>query len=108
MLGSYDSRKIDRFEEECLFVSTASVTDSKLPYETAISHPAYNEGEIVIVEKYDDADAAQEGHVRWVATMTSDELPDQLLDRSDNNILEDMLDIVSGSEDWRVFKKGQE
>ena len=55
---NYESRSLGRYEEDNLFVSTALVTDSDDPYETAIAHPFYNEGTIVIVETYDSKDDA--------------------------------------------------
>lgn len=80
MMGNYDSRKIDRYEEDGLKISTAEVTDGNQPYETAVSHILYNDGEWVIVEDYETREEAQEGHDKWVKTMTTDVLPKELVD----------------------------
>ena len=80
MMDNYDDRKVDYFEDGDLRVSTASITDGSQPYETAIAHPEYNSGKYVIVEAYDNAQQAQARHDKWVALMTSDDLPDSLTD----------------------------
>ena len=80
MAGTYDSRAVGRDEFDWGFVSTARVNDGRRPFETAVEHTAYNGGRMVIVESYLTEDAAAKGHVRWVATMTADELPDALVD----------------------------
>ncbi len=80
MLGSYEDRKVDRYESENCLISTAAVTDGDSPYETAISHPSYNSGSWVIVAKYDSKEKAQTGHDEWVKTMTADPLPVMLVD----------------------------
>jgi len=82
MAGTHEQRKVDRFERDDLIVDTCSVTDSDDPYETAISHPDYNDGKWVIAETYKTADAAQEGHDKWVQIMTAPEIPAQLVDVS--------------------------
>jgi len=80
MMGNYETRKVDRYDGESLMVSTAAVTDGDYPFETAILHPDYNDGNHVIVEAYDDREAAQSGHDKWVKIMTGDPLPDKLRD----------------------------
>lgn len=87
MRFDYDKRKVDKFDDGTLFVSTALVYDNpdEMPYETAIRHPSYSNGEHVIVELYPDAVVAQKGHNKWVEMMTQDELPDKLMDVSQNN-----------------------
>lgn len=79
--GSYDKRKVARYDGDGWFVSTALVYDHEGPqYETAIVHPEYNGRNHVIVEVYPTKEKAEEGHERWVETMTDDELPDELVD----------------------------
>ena len=102
MIGSYDSRKIARFEKDKLFISTAFVTDSSQPYETAISHPAYNNNKLIIVEMYDTKEQAQKGHDNWVLIMTSEQLPKELKDVSTASIAE-FSDTLQGN-DWRNNK----
>ena len=75
MMGNYASRKVARFEKDDLMVSTCSVTDADKPYETAVAHPSYNDGKIVIVEDYNTVEEAQTGHDKWVKTMTAKKLP---------------------------------
>ena len=90
MMGNYDSRKLARYENpddpEHNFVSTARVTDSTQPYETGIFHPAFNHGNCIVVEQYDDRDEALAGHERWVAVMTAHQLPKSLKDVSTSDI----------------------
>ena len=82
MEGTYEDRVVGRLEEDGLLVSTAEVSDSLHPYETAVSHAEFNEGKLVIVEEYDSKDEAREGHKRWVEAMTGEVLPDKLSDVS--------------------------
>ena len=82
MRDNYEERKVDAYETEELFISTAMVTDADVPYETAVGHPAYNKGKLVIVETYDTKELAQVGHDRWVEKMTGNELPESLIDVS--------------------------
>lgn len=89
MLGNYDSRKVDRYEGgEGFFISTAYVCDSDKPYETAVAHPEYADGKIIIVECYDTKSEAQKGHDRWVKKMASEELPEELVDVSKSALTE--------------------
>lgn len=85
-IGNYQARKVDCYNDERLLVSTARVWDGSQPYETAIEHPEYNEGKMIIVEVYDDRDAAQEGHDRWVSLMTGDALPEKIQDCQNSTI----------------------
>ena len=100
---TYEQRKVDRYETEELFISTAHVIDSRKPYETAIAHPAYNEGAIVIVQMYDNIEDAQAGHDKWVQIMTADKLPDYLTDANDSE-LTDVKDKLVGKS-WRIKYK---
>ena len=75
-------RGVARFEQDGLFVDTCAISDSEQPYETAVGHPLYNSGELIIVEMYDTREDAAAGHVRWVETMTATELPTYLRDVS--------------------------
>lgn len=68
---NYEERRVARYEEDDLFISTCRVSDSTKPFETAVAHPKYNGGKIVIVELYNTEKEAQEGHARWVNTMSS-------------------------------------
>lgn len=103
MLGNYEERKVARYEKDGLMVSTAFVTDSRQPYETAICHPRYNDGEHIIVELYNDKESAQEGHDKWVNKMTSKKLPETLRDASSAEIAK-VTDVVEGK-GWRKYKR---
>ena len=70
MLDDYEERMVGRFEKAGLLVSTARVSDGQQPYETAVGHPEYNEGKLVIVEAYPDRATALFGHGKWVKMMT--------------------------------------
>lgn len=70
-----------RWEKGAMFVSTiGDVSDGECPYETAIKHPDYNDGHIIIVAKYDTEEAAIEGHIKWVDMMVSGNLPEEIKD----------------------------
>lgn len=80
------------------------MNDAAKPYETAVEHRDYNSGKMVIVETYDTKGEAAEGHARWVATMTTDVLPDKLVDRGLAGIAE-LYDALSGDNEWRIHKR---
>jgi hypothetical protein len=79
MALNYEQRKIARDEFDFGFVSTCSVTDSDHLYETGVKHKNYSNS-VIVVEGYDDEDAAKLGHEKWVKLMTSKDLPDSLTD----------------------------
>jgi hypothetical protein len=98
---NYDSRKVGRFDGgNGLFISTARVSDGRQPYETAVRHPDYNEGSLVIVEAYDSMEEAKQGHDRWTDAMTREPLPDVLQDCR-NAAISSFLDV----EDVRFPRK---
>ena len=86
-IGNYESRKVARYEKDDVFVDTCAVTDAEQPYETAVAHPQYNDGEIIIVELYDDIESARKGHAKWVKRMTSKKLPVSIEDKSTAQIV---------------------
>ncbi len=104
MMDDYDDRKIARHEKDDLLVSTAEVTDSGQPYETAVSHPKYNDDKIIIVEMYDTKAEAKRGHKRWVGKMTAKRLPKELRDVSTSGISQ-LCDVFHSDEDWRKREK---
>jgi len=63
-------------------VSTAQMFDTDNPYETAIKHPSYHDGEIIIVEEYATREQAERGHQKWLAIMRAPMLPATLEDVS--------------------------
>ena len=86
-MGNYEARKVDTYEENDLFVDTCAVSDSTQPYETAVQHPAYNNGKMVIVELYDTKEEAQQGHDKWVDLML----------KNPPNVLHDVSTCASAS-----------
>ena len=101
MMGTYEERKVARYEKEELCVDTCAVTDSDQPYETGISHPAYNDGEFIIVELYDTEDQARIGHDKWVKKMTQAELPEMLEDVSSSEIGKLYKSLVSEEKHYK-------
>lgn len=77
-----NQRIIARYENDKskLMVSTARVSDGFKPIETAISHPRYNGGKLMIAEAYETVEQAQLGHAKWVGYMNQEKLPELILD----------------------------
>jgi len=103
---NYESRKVDRHEQDDMFISTAEVTDSTFSYETGICHPLYNDHKVIVVENYRTRNKAIEGHAKWVKIMTSDKLPESLRNVSQAKLAQ-VLDALS-SKDWRIHPKNIE
>ncbi len=99
MAGNYEDRKVDRHDGENFFISTARVTDGQKDYETAVAHPNYNDGKIVIVEMYDTKEEAQTGHDKWVGFMSSDSLPLKLIDCSNSGVSQ-LLEMFGGDTEF--------
>lgn len=76
----YEDRKVDKYEKGDLFISTVEVSDGNKPFETAVAHPKYNSGKIVIVEAYGTREQAIKGHKAWTERMTTKPLPIKLTD----------------------------
>lgn len=104
MMDNYSSRKVGRYDNDdgSIMVSTVMITDSALPYETAVAHPRFNDGEMVIVETYESEDSAKLGHERWVNAITIGPLPQELVDVSTAGAA-DACDALSGGDEWRIF-----
>jgi hypothetical protein len=99
MMNNYDDRKVGRYDDGDLSISTARVTDSDWDYETAVSHPNYNDRDWVIVECYETREGAKVGHDKWVETMC-EQLPESLVDVSQAGVAI-LADVVAG-DDWRI------
>jgi len=78
-MHNYEDRKLAQYREGDLYISTARVSDSIYPFETGIAHPAYNSGDIIVVENYNNKQLALIGHKKWVKIMTT-KLPEKLAD----------------------------
>ena len=63
-------------------ISTLNPTNERVPFTTAVEHPAYNSGELIIVECYSTKENAKEGHEKWLDLMINENLPDPLEDYS--------------------------
>jgi len=88
MNNTYEQRKIARYEKDGIFVDTCAVGDSEQPYETAIEHPKYNNGVMIIVQMYDTKEQAKKGHNKWVKKMTAQNLPKAIKDVSTCDVVE--------------------
>ena len=88
MFDNYESRKVDRWESDdgVRMVSTAAVTDSEQPYETAIRHPMINDGGWVVVEMYESKSEAQAGHDKWAAKVQAEDVDPEQPDVSTSGI----------------------
>ncbi|MCH7964101.1 MAG: hypothetical protein IH852_09195 [Bacteroidetes bacterium] len=85
-IGNYEQRKIARYEKDTLMIDTCSVSDGNKPFETAIKHPDYRNGEWIIVEAYNTISEAKAGHKRWCKTMQKSKLPIQIADCANSHI----------------------
>ena len=86
-MNNYEERKVDRFDGGYgKMVSTARVSDGRQPFETAVAHPEYNGGDIIVVEAYDTIEQARAGHAKWEGLMRKDALPDTLVDCSNSEV----------------------
>lgn len=87
MMTTYEQRKIERYNSKDFFVSTAMVTDSTQPYETAVCHKKYNNNKVIIVQMYNTKKVARLGHKKWVKKMSAKKLPSTLKDVSTATII---------------------
>lgn len=108
MASNYENRKVDRFEGDNFFISTAWVNDSvNYPYETAISHPDYDNKRVIVIEQYEDIEEAKINHQKWVETFTKKELPEYLIECFAGDIAEACLDVGIFDIDHRIYRKDQ-
>lgn len=98
MEETYEERKIRRYENKNLIISTAIVIDSPAFAETAISHKQYNNGNWIVVENYENKKEAIKGHEKWKKKMTSKILPKNLTDISRAEIKQ-LCDVFSDRND---------
>lgn len=88
MLGTYEDRKVARYEDGDIVLSTAWVNDSDRPYETALSHPDYHEGKFIVLQVYDLKEEAEDGHAKWEEIVRNGQLPETLEDVGEAEIAE--------------------
>lgn len=103
MIGNYEERKVENTVVNDVIIDTARVTDCDKPYETAICSPHYNDGNLVIVEEYDDFKSAEIGHKKWVEIFEK-ELPETLQDVSTSGI-NILFKCLFGEEEMIYTKK---
>lgn len=84
MIGNYESRKVDNFENDLFCIDTAKVTDRELDYETAISHKEFNCGNWIILGWSATKELAQEYHNEMVHKFTTDPSIDSITDAFTN------------------------
>lgn len=94
MLGTYEERKVDNFRNDLFCVDTVSVTDRDLPYETAISHKDFNNGDWIILGWRGTKEEAQEYH---------DEIVERFL--NDNGEIETVTDAYDNIKYYRKRNK---
>lgn len=88
---TYEERKVAYFNDGDLHISTVEVRDGRLPFETGVAHPEYNNGKWVIVDVYKTREEARIGHEGWIKAMTEDELPEALLDVANSEIAQVLI-----------------
>lgn len=94
-VGNYADRRVARDDFDWGFISTARVSDGRKPYETAVEHPEYNDGKMVIVDCYDTKADAAAGHAKWKKRMTAKRLPASLTDVANAEVAQ-MLESIDG------------
>jgi len=106
MQGNYEDRKVDLWQNDTKdkMVSTVAINDGRKPFETAVQHPAYNDGLMVIVECYDTKEESQAGHDKWLKLMLSNDSPNSLVDCANAEISQIIGDIGGNMAFERQFK----
>ena len=105
-LNTYEDRKISRYEQDGLFISTAMVIDDEIyPFETAIKHADYNKGELIIAEQYKTLEEAENGHKKWMKAFSSEPFPEYLIDCYAGFIGKSMLKLEIVDIDTRIYRK---
>lgn len=98
-MGNYEKRKVARYEDGEILISTARCSDGTKPYETAIMHPDYNNGEFIIVQAYDTKEEAAKAHDAWVNLVKFNSLPDPLVDCGNSQIAQFATSLCK---DWQT------
>jgi hypothetical protein len=81
------------FKNEDVVIDTCLVNDGFKPYETMVIHHLYHDGRSIIVEAYDTQKEAFEGHKKWKELLTTDPLPESLVNVGNDpiNLLSELL-----------------
>lgn len=107
-LNNHEERKVAHYEntESGLVVDTCRVSDGQEPFETAVRHPRYNNWKWVVVESYVSREVSEEGHKRWVVTMTAAVLPSILRDCGNAEIASFAKALLEN--DWvDIYERGE-
>jgi hypothetical protein len=75
-----EKRSVERYETLNLIVDTCLIDDSDQPFETAVQHSNYNNGQWIVVGVYNTIEEALTGHHKWIEIMTTEPLPNKLVD----------------------------
>lgn len=78
MKDNYDLRVVKNTERSTFILDTALVTDRVLPYETAVAHKDFNDGQWIVLEWSKTKEDAEKAHDKWLAKL--DAGVDSLLD----------------------------
>ena len=78
MANNYDLRVVKNTERNTFTLDTAMVTDRALPYETAVAHKNFNDGDWIVLEWSETKEDAERTHDKWLAKL--DAGVDSLLD----------------------------
>lgn len=104
--------QIATYHKGFVLVSTIKCQDTVLPYETAVSHPDFNDDKLIIVGSYSTIGEALAGHEKWIKVMTTEPLPEFLRDVGTffAAMIVDLLnemDPFDSEDDWRMhYRKG--
>lgn len=66
MIGTYEDRVVDNFKNDLFTIDTAWVSDREQPYEIAIAHKNFNNGNWIVLGWSDTKEEAQTFHNRMV------------------------------------------
>lgn len=107
MADDYEIRKVANTEIEGAEIDTCAVNDSTRPYETAVRHPGYNDGNWIVVELYDTKELANIGHYKWVEKFSQKDLPARLVDVNETDI-QGFAEVIGHTLRGTFVRKGLE
>jgi len=78
MSDNYKSRVVKNTKRNTFTLDTVRVADRELPYETAVAHKDFNDGDWIVLEWSETKEDAERTHDKWLAKL--DAGVDSLLD----------------------------
>jgi len=75
MIGTYEQRKVANYKNDIFEIDTVRVTDRRFPYETAIRHKNFNDGDWIVLGFSSTKEEAQEYHDKCVEQFTFSPYP---------------------------------